>query len=95
MARQGRPEDGVAGWQARQGGAVLEELGLGSARARLLGGWIEAARSDELGAQELLDADLTARDGWMIGGSGEVAGYAWVGEEVIWEDPKIESGGDG
>ena len=55
----------------------LEELGLGSARARLLGGLIEVVRSDELGAQELLDADLTAPDGWMIGGSGE--GLMYVG----------------
>ena len=42
-----------------------------------------------------MDADLTAPYGWMIGGSREVAGCAWVGEEGIWEDPNIESGGGG
>ena len=40
-----------------------------------------------------MDVDLTAPDGWMVGGSFEVAGCAWVGEEGIWEDPKGESGG--
>ena len=40
-----------------------------------------------------MDVDLTAPDGWMVGGSVEVVGCAWVGEEGIWEDPKGESGG--
>ena len=40
-----------------------------------------------------MDVDLTAPDGWMVGGSVEVTGCSWVGEEGIWEDPMGESGG--
>ena len=69
---------------------MLHEAG---SRAAVLGGWIGASRSDELGAREPLDVDLTAPDGWMVGGSVEVAGCSCVGEEGIWEDPKGESGG--
>ena len=69
----------------------------GGSSAAVLGGWIGAARSDKLGAQEPLDADLTTPDGWMVGGSGAVVGCAWVGEVGIWEDPRetVVAAGEG
>ena len=38
-------------------------------------------RLEELGPREPLDFDRMAPNGWMDGGSVEVAGCVWVGEE--------------
>ena len=79
------------------GEAETGSEGCGVARRRRSGrreeratGLVLLAIDEEVREEASMDREELSASGGREGGSGWVAGCAWVGEEGIWEDPKEE-----